>query len=76
MRTTGSLHRRPSADSWTLALCGSPLPSISHRTGVARRGPTMSYCRRDEPQQLDQAAHVREAVYHRLSPAARFILDV
>lgn len=47
-----------------------------NRTGVPRRGLTMSYCRRDEPQQTDQAAHVRKAVYDRLSPAARFILDV
>lgn len=47
-----------------------------NRTGTPRRGLTMSYCRRDEPQQVDQAAHVRKAVYDRLSPAARFVLDV
>jgi ectoine hydroxylase-related dioxygenase (phytanoyl-CoA dioxygenase family) len=47
-----------------------------NRTGIPRRGLTMSYCRRDERQQTDQAAHVRKAVYDRLSPAARFILDV
>ncbi|WP_116952579.1 phytanoyl-CoA dioxygenase family protein [Jiangella endophytica] len=47
-----------------------------NRTDVPRRGLTMSYCRRDEPQQTDQAAHVRKAVYDRLSPAARFVLDV
>jgi ectoine hydroxylase-related dioxygenase (phytanoyl-CoA dioxygenase family) len=47
-----------------------------NRTGVPRRGLTMSYCRRDEPQQLDQAAYVRKSVYDRLSPAARVVLDV
>jgi ectoine hydroxylase-related dioxygenase (phytanoyl-CoA dioxygenase family) len=47
-----------------------------NRTGHPRRGMTMSFCRRDVPQQLDQAAHVRAAVHDRLSPAARFVLDV
>ncbi|SDU59191.1 phytanoyl-CoA dioxygenase family protein [Jiangella alkaliphila] len=47
-----------------------------NRTGVPRRGLTMSYSRRDEPQQLDQAAYVRKVVHDRLSPAARFVLDV
>lgn len=47
-----------------------------NRTDKPRRGMTMSYCRRDEPQQLDQAAHIRKVVYDRLSPATRFLLDV
>lgn len=47
-----------------------------NRTGAARRGMTMSYCRRDEPQQLDQAAYLLKRVYDRLSPAARYLLDV
>jgi hypothetical protein len=47
-----------------------------NRTQGLRRGMTMSYCRRDEPQQLEQAAHIRKAVYDRLSPAARYLLDV
>lgn len=47
-----------------------------NRTDQPRRGLTMSFCRRDEPQQTDQAAHVRPAVYDRLSPAARYLLDV
>jgi ectoine hydroxylase-related dioxygenase (phytanoyl-CoA dioxygenase family) len=45
-------------------------------TTVPRRGMTLSFCRRDEPQQLDQAAYIRKAVYGRLSPAARCVLDV
>ncbi|MPZ95201.1 MAG: phytanoyl-CoA dioxygenase [Propionibacteriales bacterium] len=45
-------------------------------TDTPRRGMTLSYCRRDEPQQLDQQAYVRKSVYDRLSPAARFVLDV
>lgn len=47
-----------------------------NRTQRPRRGMTMSYRRRDEPQQLDQAAHVRKSVYDRLSPAARYLLGV
>ena len=47
-----------------------------NRTDQPRRGMTLSYIRRDEPQQLDQAEYVRKRVYDRLSPAARFLLDV
>ncbi len=47
-----------------------------NRTGQRRRGMTMSFCRRDEPQQLDQRAYVRKVVYDALSPAARYLLDV
>ena len=36
----------------------------------------MSFCRRDEPQQLDQKAYIRKAVYDRISPAQRYLLDV
>lgn len=45
-------------------------------TDQRRRGMTMSYARRDEPQQLDQKAYIRKAVYDRLSPAARYLMDV
>jgi ectoine hydroxylase-related dioxygenase (phytanoyl-CoA dioxygenase family) len=45
-------------------------------TDQRRRGMTMSYARRDEPQQLDQKAYVRKAVYDRLSPAQRYLMDV
>lgn len=41
-----------------------------------RRGMTMSYCRRDEPQQLNQRDHVLKIVYDRLSPSERHLLDV
>jgi ectoine hydroxylase-related dioxygenase (phytanoyl-CoA dioxygenase family) len=47
-----------------------------NRTDQPRRGMTLSYIRRDEPQQLDQAEYVRKRVYDRLTPAARFLLDV
>lgn len=43
---------------------------------LPRRGLTLSFCRRDEPQQTDQAEHIRKRVYDRLSPAERFLLDV
>lgn len=47
-----------------------------NRTDRPRRGMTMSYCRRDEPQQLDQRAYARPHVLERLGPAARYLLDV
>ncbi|WP_246186908.1 phytanoyl-CoA dioxygenase family protein [Microlunatus speluncae] len=47
-----------------------------NRTQRRRRGMTMSFRRRDEPQQLDQAHYIRKAVYDRISPAQRFLLDV
>lgn len=45
-------------------------------TDQRRRGMTMSYGRREDPQQLDQRAHIRKVVYDRLSPAARYLMDV
>lgn len=45
-------------------------------TDARRRGMTMSFVLRDEPQQLDQRAYVRKAVYDKLSPAQRYLLDV
>ena len=36
----------------------------------------MRFCRRAHEQQLIQKDHIRPATYARLSPAARFILDV
>jgi phytanoyl-CoA dioxygenase PhyH len=47
-----------------------------NRTGSPRRGITLSFCRRDEAQQLNQAQHIRPAVRDRLSPAERYLLDV
>lgn len=47
-----------------------------NRTDRRRRGMTMSFCRRDEPQQLDQRQHIRKAVYDRITPAQRHLLDV
>ena len=45
-------------------------------TTARRRGMTMSFVLRDEPQQLDQRAYVRKAVYDKLSQAQRYLLDV
>jgi ectoine hydroxylase-related dioxygenase (phytanoyl-CoA dioxygenase family) len=47
-----------------------------NRTDRPRRGMTMSFGRRDESQQLDQRAYIRKAVYDRISPAQRYLLDV
>lgn len=45
-------------------------------TDRPRRGMTMSYCRRDDSQQLNQSEHILKTVYDRLSPAARYLMDV
>ena len=45
-------------------------------TGLPRRAMHSYFTRRDQTQQLDQKAYIRPETYQRLSPAARFILDV
>jgi ectoine hydroxylase-related dioxygenase (phytanoyl-CoA dioxygenase family) len=47
-----------------------------NRTGHPRRALHAYFTRRDQPQQLDQKAYIRPDTFARLSPAARFILDV
>lgn len=47
-----------------------------NRTNKPRRAMHSYFTRRDQPQQLDQKAYIRPETYERLSPAARFILDV
>lgn len=47
-----------------------------NRSNASRGGMTLSFTRRDERQQLDQAEHIRKQVYDRLSPAERFLMDV
>lgn len=47
-----------------------------NRSDKPRRGMTMSFRLRDEPQQLDQKAYIRKATYDRISPAQRYLLDV
>jgi ectoine hydroxylase-related dioxygenase (phytanoyl-CoA dioxygenase family) len=41
-----------------------------------RRALHSYFCRRDQPQQLDQRAYLRAETFARLKPAARYILDV
>jgi ectoine hydroxylase-related dioxygenase (phytanoyl-CoA dioxygenase family) len=41
-----------------------------------RRALHSYFCRRDQPQQLDQRKYIRPATFERLSSAARYILDV
>lgn len=45
-------------------------------TDRPRRAMHSYFTRRDQQQQLDQKAYIRPDTYQRLSPAARFILDV
>ncbi|HLI01669.1 MAG TPA: phytanoyl-CoA dioxygenase family protein [Acidimicrobiales bacterium] len=45
-------------------------------SGRRRRMLHLSYTRRDWPQQFDQRAHLTAALWERLSPAQRFLLDV
>jgi ectoine hydroxylase-related dioxygenase (phytanoyl-CoA dioxygenase family) len=47
-----------------------------NRTARPRRALHSYFTRRDREQQLDQRAYIRPETYARLSPAARFILDV
>ncbi len=47
-----------------------------NRTGQPRRAMHSYFTRRALQQQLDQQAYIRPETYARLSPAARFILDV
>jgi ectoine hydroxylase-related dioxygenase (phytanoyl-CoA dioxygenase family) len=47
-----------------------------NRTDQPRRALHSYFCRRKQPQQLDQRAYIRPATYERLSEAARYILDV
>jgi ectoine hydroxylase-related dioxygenase (phytanoyl-CoA dioxygenase family) len=47
-----------------------------NRSSRPRRAMHSYFCRRDVPQQLDQAAYIRPETFARLSPAQRFILDV
>jgi hypothetical protein len=45
-------------------------------SGARRRQLHLSFTRRDLPQQLNQQAHLTPDLYHRLSPALRYLLDV
>ena len=47
-----------------------------NRTDHPRRAMHSYFTRRDQQQQLNQKAYIRPETYQRLSPAARFILDV
>jgi ectoine hydroxylase-related dioxygenase (phytanoyl-CoA dioxygenase family) len=47
-----------------------------NRTDRPRRALHSYFCRRDQPQQLDQRKYIRPETYQRLSEAARYILDV
>ena len=49
--------------------------TLNH-TNQRRRAMHSYFCRRDQPQQLDQKRYIRPETYERLSPAARYILDV
>lgn len=47
-----------------------------NRTDRRRRALHSYFCRRKQPQQLDQRRYIRRETYDRLSPAARFTLGV
>ena len=47
-----------------------------NRSARRRRAMHSYFCRRDQPQQLDQRRYLRPETAARLSPAARYILDV
>lgn len=47
-----------------------------NRSNRARAAMHAYFCRRNQPQQTDQQAHIRPETYARLNAAARYILDV
>ena len=47
-----------------------------NRSGKRRRALHSYFCRREQQQQLDQQRYLRETTWRRLSPAARYLLDV
>jgi ectoine hydroxylase-related dioxygenase (phytanoyl-CoA dioxygenase family) len=47
-----------------------------NRTATQRRALHSYFCRRSEPQQLDQLRYLRPETYARLSPSARYVLGV
>ncbi|MBZ0302634.1 MAG: phytanoyl-CoA dioxygenase family protein, partial [Anaerolineae bacterium] len=47
-----------------------------NRSAQRRRAMHSYFCRRDQPQQLDQQKYIRPETAARLSEAARYILDV
>ena len=47
-----------------------------NRTEAPRRAVHSYFCRRDQPQQIDQRRYVRPETRARLSPAAQYVLDV
>jgi ectoine hydroxylase-related dioxygenase (phytanoyl-CoA dioxygenase family) len=47
-----------------------------NKSDKPRRAIHSYFCRRDQPQQVDQRKYIRPETYRRLSEAARFILDV
>ena len=48
----------------------------TNRDGTRRRVLHLTYTRRDLPQQLVQRAHLTRALYERMSPAHRFLMDI
>lgn len=48
----------------------------TNRSNSTRRGLHCYYTARENPQQLNQAEYLRKTTYDRISPAARYILDV
>ena len=48
----------------------------TNHNGARRRVLHLTYTRRDLPQQLVQRAHLTPALYERMSPAQRFLLDI
>lgn len=47
-----------------------------NRTNLHRRVLHPAYIAREYPQQLDQRKYIRSSTYDRISPAARYLLDV
>lgn len=48
----------------------------TNKTDTTRRACHVYYTAREHPQQLNQREYIRKATYDRISPAARYVLDV
>lgn len=66
------------APAGTVVVCNSHTwhGGTVNRTDTPRRAIHSYFCRRDQPQQVDQQRYIRPETYDRLSEEARWVLDV
>jgi len=72
----GEIH--VTAPAGSVAVLNSSLwhAGTTNKSGARRRVLHLTYTRRDLPQQLVQRDYLTEALYQRMSPAHRFLMDI